>query len=86
MQRKVTMGRRGIITIPAKMRQAFGLKQDDELIIEDTGEGLLLRPAMSVAIEMYSEKRIAEFAEDEEAIGRVIRARPRGKSGGAARK
>ena len=54
MQDKVTIGRRGIITIPAKMREAFGLKEQDELIIEDTGQGLLLRPALSVPIEMYT--------------------------------
>jgi AbrB family looped-hinge helix DNA binding protein len=73
MQDKVTIGRRGIITIPAKMREAFGLKEQDELIIEDTGQGLLLRPALSVPIEMYTEERIAEFARDEKAIGRVLR-------------
>ena len=86
MQQKVTIGRRGIITIPAKMREAFGLKQDDELIIENTDQGLLLRPAMSVPIEIYSEKRIAEFAEDEEAIGRVLRGMRRSKTSGAPRR
>jgi antitoxin PrlF len=72
MQNKVTIGRRGIITIPVKLREAFGLKENDELLIEDTGEGLLLRPAISVPIERYSEKRISEFAADEEAVGRVL--------------
>lgn len=69
MPDKVTMNKRGVITIPAALRQAFGLKADDDLIVEGTEEGILLRPAASVPIELYSEGRIREFASDEEAIG-----------------
>lgn len=72
MQEKVIIGRRGVITIPAKLRQAFGLRQNDELIIEKTGHGLLLRPSVSVPIEIYTEDRIAEFARDDEAIGQAL--------------
>ncbi|NLU20566.1 MAG: AbrB/MazE/SpoVT family DNA-binding domain-containing protein [Phycisphaerae bacterium] len=61
-----------MITIPAPLRQALGLKANDELIIEETDQGLLLRPSVSVPIELYSEERIAEFASDEEAIGRLL--------------
>lgn len=72
MQDKVTIGRRGVITIPARLRAAFGLKENDELLIEDTRDGLLLRPSISVPVEMYSEERIAEFASDEAAVGKVL--------------
>ena len=68
MSQKITIGRRGAITIPAKLRRAFGMEQDDELIAEETPEGILLRPAVSVPIEMYTEERIAEFTSDEEAL------------------
>ncbi len=68
MQSKVTINDRGVITIPVALRQAFGLKPHDELILEDTEQGILLRPALSVPIEIYTEDRIAEFASDEEAI------------------
>lgn len=61
MQARVTINSRGNITIPARLRQSFGLKADDELIIEDTGQGLLLRPAVVLPIEMYTDQRIAEF-------------------------
>ena len=43
------------------MRESFGLKANDQLIIEDTPEGLLLRPAVSLPIEMYTEERVAEI-------------------------
>jgi len=54
------------------MREAFGIKANDELIIENTEQGLLLRLAFSVPIEVYTEGRIAEFANDEKAIGELL--------------
>jgi len=68
MQSRVTINERGVITIPAALRRACGLKANDELILENIAEGILLRPAISVPIEIYTEKRIREFASDEEAI------------------
>lgn len=68
MADKVTINDRGVITIPARLREAFGLKPNDELIVEPVVEGILLRPSVSVPIEIYTEERIAEFASDDEAI------------------
>lgn len=72
MQTKATINARGAITIPAAIRQAFGLKANDELIIEETEQGILLRPTLSVPLEMYSERRIAEFASDDAPIGKRL--------------
>ena len=72
MQSRITINSRGTITIPARMREAFGLKADDELIIEDTGAGLLLRPSVAVPIEMYTDERIDEFARDDDAIAGLL--------------
>lgn len=72
MRDKVTLRERGVITIPAAFRDAYGLKANDELILEDTEQGLLLRPAVSVPLELYTEARIAEFASDEEEIGALL--------------
>jgi len=72
MQNRITINNRGTITIPVRMREAFGLKADDELIIEDTEAGLLLRPSVAVPIEMYTEQRIAEFTQDDDAIADVL--------------
>jgi AbrB family looped-hinge helix DNA binding protein len=66
------MNSRGVITIPIRLREAFGLKADDELIIESSAEGILLRPSMSMPIELYSKARIAEFAAEDAAIGIVL--------------
>lgn len=72
MQAKATINERGVITIPAAMRQALGLKPNDEVLIEETEQGLLIRPVLSVPLEIYTEKRIAEFASDDKAIGKLL--------------
>jgi AbrB family looped-hinge helix DNA binding protein len=73
MTYKVTIGPRGTITIPAKARRAFGLEKNDQMIVEETSEGLLLRPTLNVPIEIYTDARIAEFAEDEEKLGKILK-------------
>jgi antitoxin PrlF len=82
MKTTLTMTSRGNVTLPAKLRRALGLKSDDQLIAETTPEGLLLRPAVTLPVEMYSEKRIREFDEAEVDLEKVLsrRRRPR-KSG-----
>lgn len=75
MRVKATINDRGVITIPAAMRQALGLKPNDEVLIEETEQGLLIRPALSVPLEIYTEKRIAEFASDDAEIGKRIQKR-----------
>jgi AbrB family looped-hinge helix DNA binding protein len=72
MTERVTINARGVITIPAKLREAYGLKADDELILETVDQGLLLRPSVSVPIEFYSEERIAEFTSDEQALDKLL--------------
>jgi antitoxin PrlF len=61
MKATVTINSRGVITLPAKLRQALGLKADDHLIAETTPEGLLLRPAVTLPIEIYTQEREREF-------------------------
>jgi len=72
MREEISTGRRGAITLPAKLRKKFGLNQNDKLIVEDTDQGLLLRPAVSMPIEIYIEERIAEFQEDEADIEKML--------------
>lgn len=69
---KVIIGQRGVLTLPSKLRKRYGLQESDELMVEETPQGLLLRPCVSMPIEFYSEERIAEFAEDEEALGKAL--------------
>jgi AbrB family looped-hinge helix DNA binding protein len=73
MKTTLTITRRGVVTLPAKLREALGIKADDQLIAETTPEGLLLRPAVTLPIEIYSEERIREFDEAEAELEKVLR-------------
>jgi AbrB family looped-hinge helix DNA binding protein len=75
MKAILTITSRGVVTLPAKLRQALGLKADDQLIAETTPDGLLLRPAITLPVEMYSAKRIREFDEAEAELEKVLRRR-----------
>lgn len=72
MKSTVTMTSRGVVTLPAKLREAMGLKADDVLIAETTPEGILLRPAVTLPIETYSAKRVREFDEGEAELANVL--------------
>lgn len=50
---------RGTLTIPKEIRERFGLA--GQAILEETTDGLILRPAATYPIEIYSDDRIAEF-------------------------
>jgi AbrB family looped-hinge helix DNA binding protein len=69
------IGKRGTFVIPAKLRRRFGLSEGATVIAEETEEGILLRPAVTVPIESYSSQRRAEFllsnAVDEEDYARA---------------
>ena len=43
------------------MRKAAGISPKDSLIAETTPEGILLRAAVTLPVEIYSPERIAEF-------------------------
>ena len=77
MKTTLTMTGRGVITLPAKLRKALGLSADDQLIAETTSEGLLLRPAVTLPIEMYSEARLREFEEAEAELAAVLNKKSR---------
>lgn len=69
------IGRRGTLVIPARLRRKFGLEEGSEVIAEETDQGILLRPAVTLAVERYSTERKAELllndAVDEEDYARA---------------
>ena len=44
----IKMGRNGTVVIPATMRRRLGLNEGELLMIEDTAEGITIRPAVAV--------------------------------------
>jgi len=43
------------------MRRKAGIFPQDNLIAETTPEGILLRPALTLPVEIYTPERVAEF-------------------------
>jgi antitoxin PrlF len=72
MKSTVTLNSRGMVTLPANLREAFGLKADDVLIAEVTPDGILLRPATTHPLKTYSPRRVLEFDEAEADLARVL--------------
>jgi AbrB family looped-hinge helix DNA binding protein len=72
MEDCITVNVQGAITIPARLCEAYGIKPNDKLLVQPTGDGLLLRPVAGESIEVYTEDRIAEFATDEDALGSIL--------------
>lgn len=72
MQATLTINSRGVVTLPAKLRQAMGLKADDQLIAETTPQGLLLRPAVTLPLEIYTAERVQEFDVAEAELAAVL--------------
>jgi AbrB family looped-hinge helix DNA binding protein len=72
MQSTLTINSRGVVTLPAKLRQAMGLKADDQLIAETTPQGLLLRPAVTLPLELYTPERVQEFDAAEADLAAVL--------------
>lgn len=84
MKATVTINSRGVVTLPAKLRQALGLRADDQLIAEAVPEGLLLRPAVTLPIERYTPARVREFDEAEAELAQVLTVREPASRGSVA--
>jgi antitoxin PrlF len=79
MKATVTITSRGVVTLPARLRHALGLKPEDQLIAETTSEGLLLRPAITLPVEIYTPAREREFDEAEAELAEVLAGKGTGK-------
>lgn len=55
------IGKKGVVVIPAHLRRRFGLEEGSLIITEETAEGILIRPAVALPIEVYTLERRAEF-------------------------
>ena len=69
------VGKRGTVVIPAALRRRFGIKEGSLIIAEDRDEGIPIRPAATIPLEIYTPERRAEFllsnAVDEEDYARA---------------
>ena len=55
------IGKRGVVVIPVRLRQRFKLEEGSLVVVEEREDGVLIRPAIAVPVEVYSPARRAEF-------------------------
>jgi AbrB family looped-hinge helix DNA binding protein len=74
------VGKRGTIVVPARLRRKFGIEEGRLVVAEERPEGILIRPAVALPVEIYTLERKAEFllsnavdAEDYEAAVAEVR-------------
>lgn len=55
------VGKRGAVVVPARLRRKFGIEEGGLVIAEERPDGILIRPATAVPVEIYTPERKAEF-------------------------
>ena len=55
------VGKRGTIVVPARLRRKIGIDEGALVLAEERPEGILIRPAAAVPVEIYTPERKAEF-------------------------
>jgi AbrB family looped-hinge helix DNA binding protein len=71
MTKVININDRGTLTLPKEMRRRLGVDRNSQVVAEETDEGILIRPGVTFPIEVYSEKRVAEFnRHNEESLAR----------------
>jgi AbrB family looped-hinge helix DNA binding protein len=55
------VGRRGTVVLPAKLRRRLGIEEGSFVVAEEREDGILIRPATVLPVEIYSAERRAEF-------------------------
>jgi AbrB family looped-hinge helix DNA binding protein len=55
------VGKRGAVVVPARLRRKFGIEEGGLVVAEERPEGILIRPATAVPVEIYTAERKAEL-------------------------
>ena len=72
MKFTLTISSRGVVTLPAKLRKRLGMREDGQISADAVPEGLLLRPPVTLPIEMYTDARVQEFEESESELEQAM--------------
>ena len=61
MAEAARVGKRGAVVIPARIRRQFGIDEGTTVLVAAGPEGVMIRPAVTVPVEVYSLERKAAF-------------------------
>ena len=65
MRESVTVSNRGQITLPAGIRKRLGIKPGGVVVLEERSGEVVLRPAVVVGIETYTDANIARWDKED---------------------
>jgi len=57
----IKIGKRGTVVIPASIRRNYRFEEGSVVIAESRPDGVLLRPVVTLPVEIYTPERKAEF-------------------------
>ena len=66
MTKVININERGTLTLPKEMRLRLGVGSNAQVVAEETDDGILLRAGVTFPVEIYSDKRVAEFRKHNE--------------------
>ncbi len=58
MRQTLIVSNRGQLTLPANVRKRFGIKNGGAIILEERENELVLKPAMVLEVEMYTDEQV----------------------------
>ncbi len=61
MKQTLIVSSRGQLTLPARLRKRFGIKDGGAVILEERGAELVLKPALVTEVEMYTEAQVSAW-------------------------
>jgi AbrB family looped-hinge helix DNA binding protein len=74
MNEALMLSNRGQITLPAALRKRLGIKAGDFVILEERDDEIVLKPAIVVEVQNYSDAQIIRWDADD-ALSESERAR-----------
>jgi len=63
MRQTLIVSNRGQLTLPANVRKRFGIKNGGAVILEERENELVLKPAMVLEVEMYTDEQVLAWDE-----------------------
>jgi antitoxin PrlF len=63
MRQTLIVSNRGQLTLPANLRKRFGIKDGGAIILEERDNELVLKPAMVLEVEMYTNAQVSAWDE-----------------------
>ena len=61
MRQTLIVSNRGQLTLPASLRKRFGIKDGGAIILEERDNELVLKPAMVLEVEMYTDAQVSAW-------------------------